>query len=275
MTAPQRPSDNDSGGLKKDVNPNVERDFERDWRRRFEHFADLFDDDAGIAGWSGSGLDTRLRYFLRAWERMPEARTTNSAWLDAGCGAGTYTRLLAADSRRVTAIDYSIPSVFKARQRVAEKVEARKVEISWAAADVTRLPFASGSFDGILCFGVMQALSAPHAALRELRRVLSNRGVLWVDALNGRCLPAAWQESRRRKEGRPAHLRYDERGEFKRALIDSGFGSVQNYWVPILPKRLRLLQPLATTPIVNGMLNAVPPLAARLAHSMLVRATVQ
>ena len=35
--------------------------FESKWRERFEEFAELRDDDAGIAGWSPSGLETRFR----------------------------------------------------------------------------------------------------------------------------------------------------------------------------------------------------------------------
>jgi SAM-dependent methyltransferase len=242
-------------------------DFERNWRRRFERFAESHDDDAGIAGWSDSGLATRLRLFLKAWRDTPEARAEKSRWLDAGCGAGTYTRVLAADGRSVVAVDYSMPTVVKARQRVAETARA-----GWLTADVTKLPFASGSFDGAVCFGVMQALSSPHAALREFRRILAPGGTLWVDALNARCLPSAWAEARRRKEGRTAHLRYDEPAEFKTALAQSGFDSLQLHWAPIVPGKWRVLQRLVETSMCNATLNAVPPLAARVSHSILLRA---
>ena len=41
--------------------------FEQEWRSRFIEFADLRDDDAGIAGWSTTGLDARFRFFRSLW----------------------------------------------------------------------------------------------------------------------------------------------------------------------------------------------------------------
>jgi SAM-dependent methyltransferase len=240
-------------------------EFERSWRTRFERFAEAHESDASIAGWSDSGLAARMTCFLRAWGQAPESLAHEGRWLDAGSGAGTYTRFLTSEGRYVTAMDYSIPTVRKARERSGGNV-------AWVAADVTRLPFADGSFDGALCFGVMQALSSPRDALRELRRVLVPGGVLWVDALNARCVAATWSEARRRRRGLPAHLRYDEPDDFRSALGDSGFGSIQVHWAPIAPSRLRILQPLVNTSVVTKMLNAIPPLAAGLSHSILLHA---
>jgi ubiquinone/menaquinone biosynthesis C-methylase UbiE len=240
-------------------------DFERSWRSRFERFAEAHDDDARIAGWSDSGLATRMRCFLRAWKQAPEALRRESRWLDAGCGAGTYTRFLSSDGRQVAAIDYSLPTVRKARERSERQV-------AWAVADATRLPFSDGSFDGALCFGVMQALSSPHESLKELRRVLVRGGSLWVDALNARCITTAWSEARRRRDGAPARLRYDEPQEFTDALRQAGFESIEIHWAPIAPSKLRVVQPFLEARVVAAMLAAIPPLAARASHSMLMHA---
>src|SRR5262245_34937644 len=107
-------------------------EFERSWRRRFERYAKAHDDDAHIAGWSDSGLAARMQSFLRAWRRTPESVDSAGRWLDAGSGAGTYTRFLAGDGRRVTAIDYSLPTVRKAKERSTGSV-------GWCTADATRL----------------------------------------------------------------------------------------------------------------------------------------
>jgi SAM-dependent methyltransferase len=240
-------------------------EFERLWRSRFERYAAAHDDDASIAGWSDSGLTARMRCFLRAWQRAPESLSHEGRWLDAGCGAGTYTRLLCSDGRHVAAIDYSLPSVRKAKERGSS-------DVVWAAADVTRLPFVDGSFNGVLCFGVLQALSSPTDALRELRRVLVPGGALWIDALNARCLATAWSESMRRRAGLPARLRYDEPEGLLDVLRASGFESIEIHWAPIAPGRLRLLQPLLDVSFVTATLHALPQLGARLSHSMLIHA---
>ena len=69
------------------------RSFEKLWRKRFENFASNAEDDVGIAGWSATGLDARLRKFKEIWNNHPELK--KDIWLDAGCGAGTYTRFIA------------------------------------------------------------------------------------------------------------------------------------------------------------------------------------
>jgi SAM-dependent methyltransferase len=241
--------------------------FEEDWRRRFERFANARDDDAGIAGWSESGLAARYRQFVRIWQDEHRAARPTGRWLDAGCGAGTYTRYLAQQQLQVTAIDYSEPTTRKARDRSHGKVD-------WAVADATCLPFADGSLDGALCFGVMQALSSPQRALAELHRVLRPGGELWVDALNAECLPNAVAEARRRRRGTPEHLRYDRSSGFVAALRSSGFGAIRVHWVPVVPERMSLVQALAEGRILRGLLR-VPPIGAWFSHSLLAVAVAE
>jgi SAM-dependent methyltransferase len=148
--------------------------FERRWRQWFETWGQTHSSDAAIAGWSESGLAARLANFERLWSpgAMP------GRWLDAGCGAGTYVQLLAARGAMVVGADYSLPSLHKAAERLGEQA-------ALAASDVRALPFASASFDGALFFGVMQALTDPRPALRELCRVVRPGGEVWIDALIG------------------------------------------------------------------------------------------
>ena len=129
--------------------------FEHQWRERFEEFALYRDDDAGIAGWTKSGLDTRLRRFIGLWQPGP----TGQRWLDAGCGAGTYSRILTDHGSTVVGIDYSMPTVSKA---VARAIEGA----SFVIADVRTMPFPPRVFDGVICFGVTQALDASEPAVR-------------------------------------------------------------------------------------------------------------
>jgi len=224
----------------------------------------MHDDDAGIAGWSPTGLAARYRRFVRAWQaslREPRA----GHWLDAGCGAGTYASFLVASGQQVTAVDYSVPTLRKAAARVTG-------DVRWAAADVTRLPFRDAAFDGVLCFGVMQALSGCSPALSELRRVLREGGELWIDVLNARCLTAQLSELRRRLRGAPPHLRYDVPTEFCDALRATGFAVEGTHWVPILPSRLRSLELLTESGFGSWLLSHATLLGAAVSHSLLVHA---
>ncbi len=76
----------------------TQHNFEKKWKERFENFAINAHDDAGIAGWSPTGLDTRLRQFIDIWENSILEKNT---WLDAGCGAGTYSRFMTSQGSDV------------------------------------------------------------------------------------------------------------------------------------------------------------------------------
>src|SRR5438132_141237 len=84
--------------------------FEAQWRERFIEFASLHDDDAGIAGWSMSGLESRFRMFCRLWKPVFAGQLI----LDLGCGAGTYTRFLFDKGMRPVGVDYSLFALTKA-----------------------------------------------------------------------------------------------------------------------------------------------------------------
>ncbi|MDP1652026.1 MAG: class I SAM-dependent methyltransferase [Rhodocyclaceae bacterium] len=242
-----------------DGNRTSRPSFENAWRRRFEEFAALRDDDAGIAGWSVPGLETRMRAFLRVWEEAPQG----NLWLDAGCGAGTYTRHLAQKGLRVIGLDYSHAATAKARERDTE-------HCMWGVADVTHLPLRTNTFDGAICFGVMQALSESGPAITELADRLRPGGELWVDILNTRCVANIWVRFSRWLRGKPRHLRYESPRRMKRLMEDAGLVNVRVYWIPILPARLRVLQPILESAIVRVFLHGVPGLGALLSHSCML-----
>jgi len=233
--------------------------FEDAWRRRFENYGASHDDDASIAGWSSSGLDARLRHFKRAWPTDAPC----GDWLDAGCGAGTYSRFLAERKMSVVAIDYSWPSTRKARDR-------SQLDIRWATADVTALPLRTNSLDGVLCLGVMQALASPEPALTELVRVLRPGGIVWVDALNARCFPSALEILWRRLKDQPPRLRHDQPRRLIALLQSIGFRDVRCHFVPILPGKLDRLQSVAEARFVHRLLAAAPTLAQLVSHAFLL-----
>lgn len=236
--------------------------FEDQWRSRFEEFADLRDDDAGIAGWTSTGLDARVRRFRGLWHPGEPGKR----WLDAGCGAGTYTRILLQHGHVVVGADYSLPTLRKATARGLDGAV-------FAVGDVRRLPFEQDQFDGILCLGVTQALEESDAAIREFARLLKPGGHLWIDALNGWCAIHAVRALWRRILGRPVHLRYEAPRRIKQLCAECGFTEVRLHWMPILPARSHGLQRAIEAPLVTRMLERAPLLGALASHAFIVHAT--
>ena len=232
------------------------------WKSRFEQFAAERNDDAGIAGWTTSGLETRFREFRRQWKGAGKS----GVWLDVGCGAGTYTRFLNDTGLRIVGVDYSLPTLFKARARSGESLE-------WVVGDVTRLPLKPGTIDGVLCFGVLQAIAETGPAVMEIADVLKPGGVLWVDALNAKCLPNRIEILRRRMRKKPAHLHYETESSLRAALNQCGFDVVSLHYVIIMPARFRRLQFLADSAFGRRLLRLSSLVAGWMAHSVLIEAS--
>jgi ubiquinone/menaquinone biosynthesis C-methylase UbiE len=91
--------------------------------------------------------------------------------LDVGSGAGQIARhvLKYADPRAdLTCFDLSHEMLRRARNRL------RSSRPRFVVADLTRLPFASGSFDCVTCGYVLEHLPDPRVGLSELSRVMSS-----------------------------------------------------------------------------------------------------
>lgn len=249
---------------KKKISPKDPRStaasrFEQLWRERFQKFGIKQEDDAGIAGWSSTGLAARQKHFSQHWE----PGIAGSLWLDAGCGAGTYTRQLNREGMRTVGLDYSAPSLRKARHK-------SQMDILWAVADVNTMPLKSSAFDGALCFGVTQSLSDSAVVCRELFRVVRPGAQVWVDGLNSWCLPHVFAGIIRRLRQRPIHLRYEDPRRIVRLFKAGGMARVRLLWLPIFPARLAGLQWLLETRSSRWLLQKIALLGLFCSHSFVV-----
>jgi len=104
--------------------------------------------------------------------------------LDAGCGTGAYAQAVVERVGRVEAVDLSAGMLAQARSKLARQAAAGR--IGFHRAPVTALPFADGSFGGVMINQVLHHLDAPgdsgfpllRRAVAELARVLKPGGVL-------------------------------------------------------------------------------------------------
>ena len=95
--------------------------------------------------------------------------------LEVGCGAGRFTEVLAACGAEVWAVDAS-----GAVDACAETVRAFP-NVRLAQADLFDLPFAPGSFDRVLCYGVLQHTPDPRAAFLAVAAMVRPGGLLAAD----------------------------------------------------------------------------------------------
>jgi ubiquinone/menaquinone biosynthesis C-methylase UbiE len=99
--------------------------------------------------------------------------------LEAGCGVGAQTVLLARNSPNaiITAVDVSEESLRAARERVFSQ---GFTNVAFHQSDIFHLPYGDDSFDHLfLCF-VLEHLPDPKEALLCLRRVLKRGGTITV-----------------------------------------------------------------------------------------------
>ncbi|BDZ43069.1 hypothetical protein GCM10025865_23680 [Paraoerskovia sediminicola] len=97
--------------------------------------------------------------------------------LDVGCGPGTLTADLA--SRVAPATVIGVDASEKALASARENATAKGVDnVEFRQANAYELPFDDGSFDVVFAHQVLQHLSDPIAALREMRRVTRPGGLV-------------------------------------------------------------------------------------------------
>jgi len=99
--------------------------------------------------------------------------------LEAGCGVGAQTVVLARNSPRAhfTSIDVSLQSLESARARVRT---ASIDNVFFQQADIFELPFPEESFDHVFVCFVLEHLARPREALLSLRSRLKPDGTLTV-----------------------------------------------------------------------------------------------
>lgn len=119
------------------------------------------------------------------------AGRANLRLIDCGCGTGANIGMLAAHGE---AYGFDLTLYGASRARAEQQARA-------AQADITRIPFATGSFDVATAFDVFQCVPDDHQGMAELARIVRPGGaviatVAALDVLSGDH-GAVWQEVRR------------------------------------------------------------------------------
>ena len=97
--------------------------------------------------------------------------------LDAACGEGYGSALLAQTAQEVIGVDLSTEAVAHARQRYAQTGNLRFIE-----SDATRLGLPDASVDLVVSFETLEHLEAQEALLDGFARVLADDGLLLISS---------------------------------------------------------------------------------------------
>ncbi len=94
--------------------------------------------------------------------------------LDAACGEGYGSHVLAQKAKSVTGVDISDQTINHASQTY------RKSNLKYVACDVLKLDFPTNSFDVVVSFETLEHLAEHDELVKEFKRVLKPDGVLLI-----------------------------------------------------------------------------------------------
>lgn len=143
----------------------------------------------------------------RAYEDACEAQTlrrllprSGRLLLELGAGAGRNTSRYPGYDR-IVLLDYSRTQLAQARERLGDEPR-----YTYVAANIYRLPFVDGLFDGATLIRTLHHLAQPPEALIEIRRVLAERAVFLLEYANKHNLKAIARFALRRQTWSPFTL---------------------------------------------------------------------
>jgi 2-polyprenyl-3-methyl-5-hydroxy-6-metoxy-1,4-benzoquinol methylase len=105
--------------------------------------------------------------------------------LDAGCGEGILSLMMAEKGANVIGIDLSVPNIEACKARAAESNLSDKV--SFQTGDVEDLPFMENYFDLVVSSHVLEHLPDFNKGLSEVMRVTKKRAVVAIPTINNPC----------------------------------------------------------------------------------------
>jgi ubiquinone/menaquinone biosynthesis C-methylase UbiE len=115
----------------------------------------------------------------KVMERLDQLHDFNDQdVLEIGCGSGSYTPFLARRSRRLWALEVSLP-LLKIAQAACQGVDI----ITWLHGSAERIPLPDASIDAVFASWVLTAMrthSMRDAVDKEISRILRPGGSVWL-----------------------------------------------------------------------------------------------
>jgi len=129
--------------------------------------------------------------------------------LDAGCGFGQWSLALAGMNESIYSMDIAEDRIAFLRD-AARELDIANLQARTGVLD--QLPYDSGSFDGLFCYGAFM-FSSWRESVHELARVMRSRGRLYLNANGFGWYRFLWDTQHNKVEG------YDPREHVAKALL--------------------------------------------------------
>lgn len=126
-----------------------------------------YDRWAGVYDWLWQRYTDRTLSVLEAAVRVRPGERV----LDVGCGTGAFEARQADTGATLVGVDVSTQMLAHARRKLRGAPN-----VAFCQAEACSLPFPDARFDGVVNASAFHYFDDPHAALREMRRVLTPGG---------------------------------------------------------------------------------------------------
>ena len=133
----------------------------------------------------------KSKYPLRAYahekqyERALSFVNKGMKVLDAGCGDGVLSLMMAEKGALVTGVDLSVPNIDVCKKRAKDKELENAV--SFLIGDAEKLPFPDNSFDLVVSSHVLEHLPDFDQGFKEIMRVTKKRAVIAIPTVLNPC----------------------------------------------------------------------------------------
>lgn len=122
----------------------------------------------------------KFNYFNTVIANKIKKSSNNNSVLDVGCGGGYLSEEFAKIGFEVTGIDPSSKSIEAAQAHAKQE----NLVIRYFEGYGEKLPFESNTFDFVCCCDVLEHVKDFRVIIKEISRVLKNKGVFFYDTIN-------------------------------------------------------------------------------------------
>ncbi len=157
----------------------------------------------------------------------------NANILDIGCGNGEYTSLFCQNGNKLVGLDFK------------NYIKPEYKKFKFVEGNAENLPFPSGAFDLIISFDVLEHIKDDQKAIKEMYRVLCEKGEILLETPNKERLSYYLLDLLRRKRSYPLklgknciHLREYTEQELKKKFKEGGFKKLKvlPFWLGLRNK---------------------------------------